>query len=191
MKFLATKRKYLDSAVRRLEGGLTTLSKAAEDTKVLSADLAIKNEEIAEKKVIVEALIADITQKSEIASKKQKEATEKKAYLAVKSIEINEKKEEANKDMEAAAPALLAAKAALQNVKAAQITEIKALANPPEMIKTVCQITFQFYLKDGKNDDWGNVKLRMLGDMKLLDNLKSYDITTCTRDQAARAKKII
>jgi len=31
----------------------------------------------------------------------------------------------------------------------------------------------------------------MLGDMKMLDNLKNYDITTCTRDQAARAKKVI
>lgn len=138
MRFLAGKRKILDTAVRRLEGGLTTLAKAAEDTKVLSADLAIKNEEIAEKKVIVEALIADITQKSEVAGKKQKEATEKKAYLSVKSVEINEKKEEADRDMEAAAPALLAAKAALQNVKAAQITEIKALANPPDAIRTVC-----------------------------------------------------
>jgi dynein heavy chain len=32
MKFLANKRKSLDSAVRRLEGGLTTLAKATEDT---------------------------------------------------------------------------------------------------------------------------------------------------------------
>jgi len=150
MKFLATKRKYLDSAVRRLEGGLTTLAKAAEDTKILSAELAIKNEEIAEKKIIVEALIADITQKSETASKKQKEASEKKAFLAVKSVEINEKKEEANRDMEAAAPALLAAKAALQNVQAKQITEIKALANPADAIRVVCQLTFHFYIKDGK-----------------------------------------
>jgi len=31
----------------------------------------------------------------------------------------------------------------------------------------------------------------MLGDMKMLDSLKTYDITLCTRDQAARAKKII
>jgi dynein heavy chain len=70
MKFLASKRKLLDSGVRRLEGGLTTLAKAAEDTKILSADLAIKNQEIAEKKVVVEELIADITEKSEVAGQK-------------------------------------------------------------------------------------------------------------------------
>jgi hypothetical protein len=33
----------------------------------LSKELAIKNEEIAEKKAVVEELIADITEKSEVA----------------------------------------------------------------------------------------------------------------------------
>jgi hypothetical protein len=35
----------------------------------LSKELALKNEEIAEKKKVVEELIADITEKSEIAGK--------------------------------------------------------------------------------------------------------------------------
>jgi hypothetical protein len=59
----------IDSNVRRLEGGLATLAKAQEDTEVLSKELAIKNAEIAEKKTVVEELIADITDKSEIAGK--------------------------------------------------------------------------------------------------------------------------
>jgi dynein heavy chain len=67
MKFLANKRKSLDSAVRRLEGGLTTLAKATEDTQILSEELAVKNAIIAEKKVVVEALIANIQGKTEIA----------------------------------------------------------------------------------------------------------------------------
>jgi len=103
----------MDSGVLRLEGGLTTLAKASEDTKILSDELAIKNADIAEKKVVVEELIADITQKSEVAGKQQKIATEKSAFLSVQSVEIAAKKEEADRDMEAAAPALLAAKAAL------------------------------------------------------------------------------
>jgi len=59
----------IDSNVRRLEGGLTTLAKAQEDTELLSKELAIKNAEIAEKKKVVEELIADITEKSEVAGK--------------------------------------------------------------------------------------------------------------------------
>ena len=45
------------------------MAKAQEDTEVLSKQLAIKNAEIAEKTKVVEELIADITEKSEIASK--------------------------------------------------------------------------------------------------------------------------
>ena len=78
MKFLAEKRKLKDGAVVRLEVGLATLAKASEDTQVMQEELSVKNAEIAEKKGIVEELIADITQKSEIAGKQAKIATEKK-----------------------------------------------------------------------------------------------------------------
>ncbi len=45
---------------------------------MLSKELAIKNEEIAEKKNVVAELIADITEKSAIAGKQQIMAAEKK-----------------------------------------------------------------------------------------------------------------
>jgi len=58
--------------VSRLEGGLTTLAKAQQDTEALSKELAAANIIIGEKKVVVAALIEDITEKSEIAAVKQK-----------------------------------------------------------------------------------------------------------------------
>lgn len=92
--------------MRRLEGGLTTLAKAQEDTEVLSKELAIKNEEIAEKKKIVEELIADITEKSEIAGKQQAFAAEKKEQLDAQSIIIAREEEEARIALDEALPAL-------------------------------------------------------------------------------------
>lgn len=50
---------------------------------MLSEELAIKNAEIAEKKVVVQELIADITEKSDIAAKQQAIAKEKSEFLAV------------------------------------------------------------------------------------------------------------
>jgi len=64
--------------------------------------------------------------------------------------------------MEAAKPALDAAQAALQLVKAPDIVEIKNLANPPDDVKTVCQLTFCFYTPDSKDGSWANVKTKML-----------------------------
>ena len=117
MKFLADKRKICDFQVRRLEGGLATLKNASEVCQELSEELAIKNAIIADKKVVVEAIIVDIQGKSEIAGKQQKAASEKKAILAVQAVEIAAAKAEATEELKAAAPALAAAQLALQNIQ--------------------------------------------------------------------------
>jgi len=78
MDFLNKNRTNIDNNVRRLEGGLSTLAKAEEDTKVLSEELAEKNAFIAEKKAAVEIMIADINSKTEVATKKETIAKEKK-----------------------------------------------------------------------------------------------------------------
>jgi dynein heavy chain len=65
MNFLAQKRKMMDGMVRRLDGGLVTLVRAAEDTEELQKVLEVKNKDIAEKSVVVAELIKDIGIKSE------------------------------------------------------------------------------------------------------------------------------
>ena len=187
MKFLADKRDKCDSSVRRLEGGLTTLEAAAVTCAELSEELTIKNAVIADKKVIVEKIIFDIQGKSEIAGKKQKDAAIKKADLSVQSAEITKAKAEAQEELKLAAPALAAATLALQNIQQKDIVEIKALANPPEAVKQAITLAFHYYIRDS-NDQWANVKLKMLGDMQLLANLKDYKIEKAKGDQANRFK---
>lgn len=97
ISFLNDKRKLCDRNVQRLEGGLTTLAKAQQDTEALSKELAIKNTVIAEKTVVVEELIKDITAKSEVAGVKAKAAGEKKEYLDKQSVIIAKEEAEATK----------------------------------------------------------------------------------------------
>jgi len=190
MKFLADKRKICDFQVRLLEGGLATLENASEVCKDLSEELAIKNAIIADKKTVVEAIIVDIQGKSEVAGKQQKAASEKKAILAVQAVEISAAKAEATEELKAAAPALAAAQLALQQIQNKDITEIKALANPPEAVKQAITIAFHYYARDS-NDTWANVKLKMLGNMQLLTSLKEYDISKAKSDQANRCKQLL
>lgn len=96
----------------------------------MSKELAIKNEEIAEKKKVVEELIADITEKSEIAGQAQKLAIEKKAFLDVQSVQIAQEEAEASKALEEALPALEQANAALALIKQADISEVKSMTAP-------------------------------------------------------------
>jgi dynein heavy chain len=73
-KFLKENRKKMASAVIRLEGGLTTLADAQEQTKVLGEELQIQSAEIEEKSEKVAIIIADVTEKSEIVNKQSSEA---------------------------------------------------------------------------------------------------------------------
>jgi len=176
--------------VRRLEGGLATLENASEVCKDLQEELSEKNIVIADKKVIVEKIIFDIQGKSEVAGKQQKAAAEKKAVLSVQSVEIAAAKAEATEELKAAAPALAAAQLALTQIKQADITEVKNLANPPEAVKQAITVAFYYFVRDS-NSEWPNVKLKMLGDMKLLDNLKNYDIAKAKSDQSNRCKTLL
>ena len=88
--------------------------------------------------------------------------------------------------MAEAIPALEAALAALNTLKPADITIVKAMKNPPSGIKLVMSAVC--VMRDIKpdrvpdpsgsgkkvEDFWGPSK-RLLGDMKFLDNLKEYD----------------
>jgi len=165
IKFLGDKRKQCDNNVSRLEGGLTTLAKAQQDTEALSKELAAANIIIGEKKVVVAALIADITEKSEIAAVKQKSASEKRESLEKQGVIIAREEAIASKALEEAIPALTAAKEALKNIDQKALTEIKALASPPSVIEQVCGIALFLYPKSGSDASWATIKVQLLGDM--------------------------
>jgi hypothetical protein len=93
--------------------------------------------------------------------------------------------------LEEAQPAIEAAEQAVGDIKSNDINEIKALNSPPTAIAMVCQATFHYMEHDSKfrrNDEWGTVKARLLGNMKLLEDLKNYNIAKCNSDMAKGAK---
>lgn len=69
------------------------------------------------------------------------------------------------------------------------MTEIKALASPPQVINDVCSIAYFLYPKTPVSVDWSLIKLHLLGDMSLLNNLQKYDVSHTKSESAARAKK--
>ena len=53
----------------------------------------------------------------------------------------------------------------------------------------MCTICYFIYPKGGSDDTWASVKLKLLGDMQLLANLKEFDVSKTKADMANRAKK--
>jgi len=154
----------MENMVNRLEGGLATLSKAQQDTKELSEVLAEKNKVIGEKAIVVNGIIKDITEKSEIAGVQQAAAGKKKTELDKQAVIIAREDAAATKALEEAIPALQEAELAVADISRPAITEIQALPQPPEVIKEVCSICFFLYPGGGTDNSWGNVKLKVLAD---------------------------
>jgi dynein heavy chain len=137
----------------------------------------------------VSELIINITEKSEIASVQQKAAAEKKQALDEQSIIIEIEEKEAAVALREALPALAAAKLALENVKKKDLDEIKALASPPTAINDVCAVCFFLSPKTSGNPDWPIIKVQLLSDTKLIDNLQNYDVDKTKHGDAINAKK--
>ena len=53
----------------------------------------------------------------------------------------------------------------------------------------MCTICYFIYPKGGSDDTWASVKLKLLGDIQLLANLKEFDVSKTKADMANRAKK--
>jgi len=53
----------------------------------------------------------------------------------------------------------------------------------------VCGIAYFLYPKTGSDASWSNIKIGLLGDMRLLNNLKEYEVSKTRGDAASRAKK--
>lgn len=197
IKFIGSKRKNIDSSVTRLEGGLATLAKAAEDTAVLQEELAVQDADIAEKKAVVEEMILKINEKTLIANKQEAEAEEKKAYLEVQNKEITVKKAQADEELERARPIVEEAQAALLNVQNKDLAEMKSSANPNKNAVLVCLIAYHLFVplkiqnESARNDDWVNIKTHVLGDMRLLENLKNFPIDKVKSEMSKKAKGVI
>lgn len=167
----------------RYTGGLEKLAFAATQVAVMQKQLQelqpqlVKTSEETEKLMVkIESETVDVEAKKELVA--ADEAVMNEAAAASQSI-----KDDCENDLAEATPALEAALSALDTIKSSDISMVKAMKNPPQAVRFVLEaICVMKGIKserkniDGKMiDDYWGPSLKMLGDMKFLESLKSYD----------------
>jgi dynein heavy chain len=191
-KLLAANRKKYSDMILRYANGCKTLEKAAADVEVLQAQLEVKQKEVNAEKAEVEAIIEDIQQKTEIASKHQTAAVEKKAQLDVDSKEIEIKQKEADKILSDAIPILKKAELALKQIEINSLVQMKALANPPEPVKIVgiMLLILKPTGTEDEKDGWNGAKIMMNSPSTFIETLKNFGnkISRITQRQIDRIK---
>ncbi|XP_060028831.1 dynein axonemal heavy chain 3 isoform X1 [Erinaceus europaeus] len=183
---LNSKRQEVDTMRNRYLTGLQKLDFAASQVAVMQIELTalqpqliLTSEETAKMMVKIEAETREADAKKLLVQADEKEAN---AAAAI-SQGI---KDECEGDLAEAMPALEAALAALDTLNPADISLVKSMQNPPGPVKLVMEsICVMKGLKPERKPDpsgsgkmiedyWG-VSKKVLGDLKFLESLKTYD----------------
>jgi dynein heavy chain len=188
---LDLKRNNVMTMVDRLDVGLSTLRKTAADVAELQVDLGIKMERVAEKVIATNALLeeigvqrADADVQNEIANAE----AEKAGIAAAGAAEIQD---QANMELSAATPAMEAAKAAVDCLNKAMLTELKNFTNPPTNVDLVTSCCLILIEKEYKNHKWDRAKKMMANVDGFKTKLQEYKAEEMTEDEVHRLDKIL
>lgn len=182
---LDLKRTEVSQARMRYETGLEKLAFAAEQVNKMQKELEDLQPELVRSAAATEELMGQIEQKMPGVMETRK-VVSAEAEVAQREADIVEKqKNEVEADLAEAIPALNAAVEALKTIKPNEINEIKALAKPPQKIKTVCQAVCIMLgkeparIKDPETGqmgpDWWGCSQRMMAENGFLSSLQEYD----------------
>ncbi|XP_037363374.1 dynein axonemal heavy chain 3 isoform X2 [Talpa occidentalis] len=183
---LNSKRQEVDMMRSRYLTGLQKLDFAASQVAVMQVELTalqpqliLTSEETAKMMVKIEAETKEADAKKFLVQADEKEAN---AAAAISQAIKNE----CEGDLQEAMPALEAALAALDTLNPSDISLVKSMQNPPGPVKLIMEsICVMKGLKPERKPDpsgsgkmiedyWG-VSRKILGDLKFLESLKTYD----------------
>ncbi|XP_045475837.1 dynein axonemal heavy chain 3 [Harmonia axyridis] len=169
----------------RYETGLDKLDFAAGQVSIMQDELRELQPKLIVASAKTDKLMIKIEQDTVLVEKQKEivgadEAVANEAAAAAQAI-----KDDCESDLSEAIPALEAALDALNTLKPADVTIVKSMKNPPSGVKLVMEAVC--VMKQAKPDrkpdqatgkmveDWWGPSLKLLGDMKFLDSLKTYD----------------
>merc|ERR1719160_1459448 len=188
--------KYDDVNVseRSINLGLEKLNEAAADVEIMKVALAEEEKNLKVAEDATNKLLVKVQSETAKAEKKAAEVgLQKDECLANKAV-IEGEKEAANKELEAAMPFVYEAEAAAKSIKQADITELKQLKAPSDIIRLildgVCilfmvplcpvkpeQKTMNKITCDFIHDSYDEYGKPVMSDMKFLPNLIDFNST--------------
>ena len=121
----------------KINSGLSKLFDAKQDVKTMQVELGVKNAELAEAQKVSAELLKEISASTAVAEKEKNKVNVIVEAVTAKADAIAIQKAEAEADLAKAQPALDAALAALDSIKPKDIQNLKAMKNPPDLVKRV------------------------------------------------------
>lgn len=122
---------------------------------------------------------------TDIANKKKEEASTKQIEVEQQSKVVTVEKAEAEEALNAALPALEAARLALEDLDRNDITEIRSFATPPEAVQIVCECVA--IIRGHKEISWKTAK-GMMSENGFLRSLMEMNCDIITQKQVTNCR---
>lgn len=150
------KRDELEEQQRHLHVGLDKLKDTVTQVEELRKSLAIKRRQLEAKNAEANEKLQRMVSDQQEAEQKKAASIEIQAALVEQDKHIKQRREVVMADLADAEPAVLDAQAAVGNIKRQHLQEVRAMANPPELVKlameSVCTVLGH------KIDSWRTVQ---------------------------------
>ncbi|KAJ2628785.1 dynein heavy chain, partial [Coemansia sp. RSA 1287] len=111
------------------------LAQTVAQVETLRATLGATQQELAQKTRQADAKLQQMVQDQQEAEQKQTAAAALQIELAQQDVQVRERRAVVVRDLERAEPAVEEAQRAVSNIKKQQLTEVRAMANPPAAVK--------------------------------------------------------
>ncbi|CAL8466541.1 g6077 [Coccomyxa elongata] len=169
-----------------INNGLDKMNGAKVDVNRMKDELAIKNVELAAASQEAEKLLKDISESTAVAEKEKAKVAVILDQVSKTASEIAAVKDDAEKDLAAAKPALDAALSALNSITPKDIVALKALKNPPDIVKRIFDCVLLLRYHPVQKVAWQDVKgsqvlvgnydeaVKMMGDTAFLSSLINF-----------------
>ncbi|BFZ18283.1 hypothetical protein BsWGS_21321 [Bradybaena similaris] len=175
---------------RKMNVGLEKLAEASESVDQLSKELVVKEKDLEVANKAADKIVAEVAVMAEAAEKVKASVQKVKDRAQHIVDEIAADKAIAETKLEAAKPALEAAEAALQTIKASDISTVKKLGKPPHLITRImdcCLFLFRKKVDPLEPDperpcpkpSWQEA-MKLMGQMSFLQQLQDFPKDTIT-----------
>eukprot|EP01029_Cantina_marsupialis_P013888 TRINITY_DN307_c2_g5_i1.p1 TRINITY_DN307_c2_g5~~TRINITY_DN307_c2_g5_i1.p1 ORF type:complete len:1977 (+),score=578.12 TRINITY_DN307_c2_g5_i1:155-5932(+) len=183
---LADRRREVVAARSRYENGLSVLDAATRQITEMEEELTALGPVLKASEQQTADLMKVIQDRMPGVEETRRQVKSETNVAEAKAAEVNAMKEDCAADLAKALPALDAAIKALNTLKPSDIANVKAMSNPPAGVKLVMEsVCIMFQIRPDKikdpegglrrvDDFWGPSK-KLLGDIKFLDKMKTYD----------------
>ncbi|THD25348.1 Dynein heavy chain 1 cytosolic [Fasciola hepatica] len=182
VRLMAEKRSDLEEQQLHLQIGLQKIKETVEQVEVMQKSLTQKRQELKQMNEAANAKLKQMVQDQQEAEKRKTMSQRLQEELANQEVFINEKRTLVMNELSQVEPAVNEAKQAVLEIRKRDIQEIKAMKNPPPVIKMAVE-SICLLLGD-HSTDWRQILTTVMKDtfVPSILNFNTDDITDSIRE---------